>query len=552
MVVYHHKKHDINDSKDHVRNELELNDYLMLQENKYLWYGGNNFLAPSNMDDWSDSLTNWTGSGLSLDSSDKIEGSNSIIVNATGTQTYKYTYSSAVDLTDAGVLHWWAKRVSKNATINYIRFYTDATNYYEITPNTSYGFTDWYETAFNKTDFTAVGSPDWSNIAYFELNQTNGVPAGIVKWDKIYWSASRGWVGNANVDVTTLSGNLSITGYTAGTFIGDGSNLTDVTPDMQDNQWFYMNTADNKGIQWNSVYNAVTTSSYTDWYLYYSNSFWDTDYALFFDGILGSGNVYQYYDSGQYLVVNASNTGDQVYLYGEGTAGSKEGVYLESGAGITLYTNTDKINLSGVSTIGDGGATNYTQFSADGLQTMHGDARVTNSLEHYAYDIGAIAGTYNSISCDAANSSSINGVYLRTFCDGSGFGNNPEAINLSFRLPAEYDAGTDIELIFSASVGGTSTNVVRWQAGWINIADGDTLSPNTYTWGTPNNWTPPGTAWEMTDLSYTISGTGIAPNDVINIVIFRDADNGADNYSGDSYINSVKIEYDIDRLGGAI
>ena len=42
--------------------------------------------------------------------------------------------------------------------------------------------------------------------------------------------------------------------YTNGSFIGDGSQLTDVTPDMQDNQWFYMNTADTEGVKWNTTY----------------------------------------------------------------------------------------------------------------------------------------------------------------------------------------------------------------------------------------------------------------------------------------------------------
>lgn len=292
--IEHAKKHDINDSKNHIKNELELNNYLMLQDDKYLWFGGKKFLKPENMSDWGDNLTNWTGSGLSLDGTDKIEGANSIVVNASGTQTYRYTFTSAIDLTNAETLHWWVKRVSKNATINYIRFYTDASNYYEVIPNKHYNFLDWYELAFDTTSFTAVGSPNWNNIIYFELNQTNTAPAGIVKWNKIYFSSQKGWVGNANINATTLSGNLNITGYTSSNFIGDGSNLTNVTPDMNDDIWFYMDTNDTKGIRWNSY-----------------NGYVELKDNLFINGILanvgevynGDGGLtnYSYFDTDGYL-----------------------------------------------------------------------------------------------------------------------------------------------------------------------------------------------------------------------------------------------------------
>lgn len=58
----------------------------------------------------------------------------------------------------------------------------------------------------------------------------------------------------ANAELNMVGEDISgIDNCYANKFYGDGSNLTNVTPDMQDNQWFYMNTADTKGVQWNTA-----------------------------------------------------------------------------------------------------------------------------------------------------------------------------------------------------------------------------------------------------------------------------------------------------------
>ena len=44
----------------------------------------------------------------------------------------------------------------------------------------------------------------------------------------------------------------------------------------------------------------------------------------------------------------------------------------------------------------------------------------------------------------------------------------------------------------------------------------------------------------------------MAARDIISIVIFRDADNGADTYTGDSYINAAGFEYTANKLGSAM
>ncbi len=206
-------------------------------------------------------------------------------------------------------------------------------------------------------------------------------------------------------------------------------------------------------------------------------------------------------------------------------------------------------------TVGDslfiGNSSGNTTIGSDGTITLYGDARVTNFMEYYAYNLGGIAGTYNSISCNAGGLASLNGIYFKSFDDGQGSG-TPEAINFQFVLPASYEAGTDITITFAWTVGTTSTDDVRWQSGFTYLSNGDTYSPSTYTWATPQNVAGPGTAWERQDYSATFSGTGLNQRDIINIVIFRDADNGADDYSGDAYISTAGFEYQMNKLGNGV
>ena len=196
-------------------------------------------------------------------------------------------------------------------------------------------------------------------------------------------------------------------------------------------------------------------------------------------------------------------------------------------------------------------ATTGDEVNLTGKLYLEGNARVIKIAKQvYPYNFGAIAGTYNGVVCATTGGlGTLNNMYFRTFDDGQGAG-NPEVVNFNAYLPEDYVDGTDITIKISSTVGGTSTNNVRIQAGLTAISDGDTFSPNTWVWATPQNVAGTGTAWENQQLSFTISGTGIVKGDDLGVAVFRDADNGADNYSGDSYIESITVEYLSDRLGG--
>lgn len=195
-----------------------------------------------------------------------------------------------------------------------------------------------------------------------------------------------------------------------------------------------------------------------------------------------------------------------------------------------------------------GGDTNYTEFDTDGHQTMAGTARVYKCIQFYPYNIGGLAGTYNGVACGASGLGSLNGIYFKTFDDGSGAG-TAEAANISFDLPTDYVDGTDLLICFDMTVGTTATTDVRWQCGETHVSDGDTFSPSTYTWATPQNVAGPGTSWERKNVNFTLSGTGMLKGDEVSVVIFRDATNAADTYTGDAYFSDVKIRYLSDRVG---
>ena len=580
MPVYHSKKHDINDDKSHIKNELDLNDYLSLKENKFIWLGSQGALTPSNMDDWTDSLTGWTGTGMSLDSSDKIEGNNSLKLQASGNATYTRTFSPAIDLTNATVFHMWTKKVTKNATVNYIRFLApDSSNYYDYAINTTYEGYDWMETAMQKSFFTAVGSPNWNNVTALEINQTNSSsPYCVVKWDKFYWSGGKGIVGNANTDDISISGNMSISGYIKGVFVGDGQYLENVIPDMDTDDWFWMNTSDTAGIRFsdNPTNHFETTTTPFDMK---GQVGVPSNQGINFDGY-NNGKAYAYYDtSGAYniFVISTEDINDQLYLYGEGASGTN-GVYIESGNdGIEMsadflqltsmplrlqdgqyayfdtahahgikWDNTDK-ELQANSAVRIGDATNSANFAFDGSMTFEGTARKWKESYTYAYNLYGNAATYNSISCNAAGSSVVsNKWYMKTFSDGSGFGEGPEAAIVTMKMPLEYEDGTDFKVHVHWTSNSTSGNIV-YGIGVLAVGNSDNYAgTETYHTGTI---AAPSSSYNLQEIEATFSGTGVKADDDVAIVVYRDCDDASDTMSGDALVSTVSLKYVAGRWG---
>lgn len=321
--------------------------------------------------------------------------------------------------------------------------------------------------------------------------------------------------------------------YAGGILYGNGSGLTNVggSPDRATDEWLYFDTPTNsKGIRYESANSAFRVGNYTD-------MLFDDDYGVAFGD---DYDTVMYYDSaGSELVIDATNAvTDDVGIY----AGND--IVLNPGDNIVLTPGTGDNTI-----IGDGGTTDYVEVADNGSITLYGNARVKKFLEYYPYNIGGISGTYNGVSCAASGLASLNGMYFKSYDDGQGAG-QCEASNLQFVLPSDYEDGTNITITFAWTVGGTTGNVV-WGAGYADVTNTDTFSPQTYTWMSSTEAVA-GTAWERQDKSFEFDGTGLASRDILSIVVYRDADNGADTYSGDAYINAAGFEYTANVLGSTI
>ena len=156
-------------------------------------------------------------------------------------------------------------------------------------------------------------------------------------------------------------------------------------------------------------------------------------------------------------------------------------------------SNTEWIIASGAVQIGDGGGTNYTAIASTGAITLSGTAKVqrTIPLDHMSL---ALAGTSDNSTVTGTGSTNLD-------ADG-------ETIYGSFRMPADWDAASDITLIFAVQ-------------NEIAEDDGDDISIVMDLWGIADGEANP--------------GTGQAPTAALNLT------------GGDQNINAVNhVEVTID------
>jgi len=196
---------------------------------------------------------------------------------------------------------------------------------------------------------------------------------------------------------------------------------------------------------------------------------------------------------------------------------------------------------------GDGGIANYIKIAeATGKLTAYGLARFKKMIQFTPYDIGAINGTYNGVSCQKAGQSYFNGMMFKSFT-ASSFSNS-EAINLGITLPKDFVDGSDIELEIPWTIDGTS-GAVRWQVGIAKVSEGETYDGATYSWITPRTEQAPNNAMERKIMQITLPDIGLQKDDDISIIVFRDKDDNEDTYGDDAYIFGMVIKYLSDRIG---
>ncbi|RLI54295.1 MAG: hypothetical protein DRP09_13535, partial [Candidatus Thorarchaeota archaeon] len=166
----------------------------------------------------------------------------------------------------------------------------------------------------------------------------------------------------------------------------------------------------------------------------------------------------------------------------------------------------------------------------------------------YAYNMYGAPGTFNGVSCSAAGLSSLNnlngelgGIY-RSFDDGQGSG-QPEAALMTLKLPPHYKAGDNIKVIVNWCAAATSGNV-KYGIGLSAIGAGETFRKN-YTYVTGTASPDSSTAYGMVVTEASFTGTGFEPGDVIELIMYRDADDSGDTMSGDALVSLIAIEEDL-------
>lgn len=121
-----------------------------------------------------------------------------------------------------------------------------------------------------------------------------------------------------------------------------------------------------------------------------------------------------------------------------------------------------------------------------------------------------------------------------------------ELIAMIIPIPSDYNAEDTIQIHYDFFTdGGALLNdtTVVWglkyklqQIGDIlNFTIGTTTTLDTVTWT--------GSATQINDGEFNLVTTGFQPEDHIQLQIYRDANNGADNYNGDARLLYVQIRY---------
>lgn len=138
--------------------------------------GGTSILPTNNVDNWTETTTNWSSpSGVTFlqDTIKYIVGSSSISIRAdSGAWRTIYLDFGSVDASGDSYFGFYGLRSAKGTTYDYLRLHTNSTNYYEYdNPVFSMSISNWTFYPIPKSNFTATGSPDWSNITYMSIRE---------------------------------------------------------------------------------------------------------------------------------------------------------------------------------------------------------------------------------------------------------------------------------------------------------------------------------------------------------------------------------------------
>lgn len=241
--------------------------------------------------------------------------------------------------------------------------------------------------------------------------------------------------------------------------------------------------------------------------------------------------------------------GDLKAAPGQGTGDAVGGSYiiqvaLAGASGSSLNALVDVIVVDGTRTtyIGDGGATNYAQFAADGELTLVGTARITKHALINNANLGKGATAATEI---------IIGNYTAWE-----FGIGDDAV-FDWELPPDWAVGTDLTIgihWYCDEAFAANSGEVQWRIRWSATPHDSTEAVDapthtgTIDYGDVNI---PATAKFLRTSEGTISGASLATEDVMGFTIDRVALDDGSNPVAEPGIVHIEIEYIADKLGEA-
>ena len=207
---------------------------------------------------------------------------------------------------------------------------------------------------------------------------------------------------------------------------------------------------------------------------------------------------------------------------------------------------------AGASNFGDGGATNYAEFEADGTLKFNGTAKVWDDLRGpvNAVRVGpAGAPDFSQFKDDGGGST---GVFAFWFDSGT-----EQQVYFSAQLPHTYAEGTNIEphvhWVSADTAGGSGTDVC-WglEYTWANINGtfGNTAIIYADEQSNGSGETITVDKHYYTDFA-AISGTGKTISSMLVCRLFRDATGtgGTDDYDDDAGLLEFDFHFEIDTVG---
>lgn len=211
------------------------------------------------------------------------------------------------------------------------------------------------------------------------------------------------------------------------------------------------------------------------------------------------------------------------------------------------FTIKNALKTSTDSTAFYSGATELMVVKSTGIQ-FYGNLIKEKYLSKTALDQYGYASTFNGRALDASTLSILSSRWIcQAYNDGAGATTGGATV-ITYNIPADYQIGTDITLDVewtSASITGS----VVLGCGFLSQAAGDIMT-DLSTYLAEQTITAPDVAYKLKKTAFTLTpNTTFHPGDIMVIVIYRAADDAADNMSGNLLTFNVMFHYKSNILG---